>query len=115
MMPTEDLDAVIRAALAIELPQAPLSARDRLVRVLVARIETRDAQLAAAYAQLAAAYGPGARRTRRELLEALGVERALPIPPRRPPRDTPEERAERVALLERDFAEPPEPPSAGHP
>jgi len=108
MMPTEDLDAVIRAALAIELPQAPLTVRDRLVRVLVARIETRDAQLA----------GPswrGPRRTRAQLLEALGVERALPIPPRRRTRDRPEQIAERVALLARDFAEPPEPPSAGQP
>jgi hypothetical protein len=99
MMPTEDLDAVIRSALAIELPHAPLPARDRLVRVLVARIETRDAQLAKAYA-------PGSRRTRAELLEALGVERAQPIPPRRTPRDSPEEIADRVALLARDFAEP---------
>jgi hypothetical protein len=99
MMPTEDLDAVIRATLKIELSRAD-SRLDRLTRVLVTAIETRDLQLATAY-------GPGSRRTRAELLEALGVERHLPVPDRRD-RDAvrasldthPDVIAERRAVLE---------------
>lgn len=110
MMPTADLADTIRRSLDIELSvvdheqfaHGRAGLVDRLTAILVARIETAEAQFTTLY-------GPEARRTQRtrnQLLEMLRVERHQPVP-RRPEQravranpDTPDVIAERRALLE---------------